>query len=427
MNGQPRLRRYIAIRLMALTFCMVVVYTLLLFHYMQQGLDFSATYYMRLLGRDLARELARDPDFPLPKNRLFFACLGESGLPAWALEAFPRQEQVPGRVSVKDLPTLIPGLDQETDYTMFLSLDLDSGDTLFLLSRFTPEDLLPGAFFPLDLLIWTAWALGVGVFLMVILVIRALFRRVAGPVDELVGWAGHLDKDTLTGPRPDFRFEEISRLAGLIHQGVAQFHIALDRERRFLSNASHELRTPIAVILSNAALLSRIRPRPGKMEAMALARIRRAGDNMNQLTQTLLWLHRREGEAPAPEVLDLDALAGEIIGQHRVLLRGKRVAICVKGGPVRICAPEIPLRIGLSNLIRNAFQYADRGEVCICLDHHGVRVENQDPARCEPPGAGADYGFGLGLSLVDQLARKLGWTLSVEHLPGRRIYRLDLS
>ncbi|WP_319381848.1 hypothetical protein [Thiomicrorhabdus sp.] len=75
-----------------------------------------------------------------------------------------------------------------------------------------------------------------------------LLKAVGKPIERLGEWSKNLSVDTVGEPIPDFRYKELNDLAGLIRHGLVASHRSLEREQRFLQYASHELRTPIAVI-----------------------------------------------------------------------------------------------------------------------------------------------------------------------------------
>ena len=70
----------------------------------------------------------------------------------------------------------------------------------------------------------------------------------------------------------------------------------------------------------------------------------------------------------------------------------------------------------LANLIRNAFQYTDEGEVLITVSADSLTVfnKNTEALSDEEPGGDSDYGFGLGLLLVEQIAQRLEWLYQYE-------------
>lgn len=177
-------------------------------------------------------------------------------------------------------------------------------------------------------------------------------------------------------------------------------------EREFLRNASHELRTPIAVIRANVELLKR---NPNLDYKIAqIARIERASDNMQLLTETLLWL-RRDNKC-LPELVDVctKTMVDDSIEDFSYLLKDKKVIVKTEyiSKISHVKLPLVLFQIVINNLIRNAFQYTQDGEVIIRVtDSHFVinnTYSHSDASREE-------QGFGLGLVLVRQICQRMHW------------------
>ncbi|MBK1649716.1 sensor histidine kinase [Rhabdochromatium marinum] len=243
------------------------------------------------------------------------------------------------------------------------------------------------------------------------LIIWLLLRRISRPVAALGRWTGALDPQRLREPPPDFSYPELNALAELIRTSLSSVQESLEREHRFLRHASHELRTPIAVIRSNLELLSRLRETSENpvdiRQSQVLERMNRASLNMQHLTETLLWLSREGREAPSSHPVRLDALVEELVEEMRYLLNEKRVCICLDTHPYNLSIPEVPARIVLGNLIRNAFQHTWDGRVSIRQQEGRIEILNSRPESQEE--TQQSLGFGLGLQLTAQLTERLGW------------------
>ncbi len=256
-----------------------------------------------------------------------------------------------------------------------------------------------------------------------------LYLMIAGPTGRLLDWTRQLDSESMQRDTPDFGYPELNELAGLIHASMSRVQETLAREQAFLRYASHELRTPIAVIRNNIELLGRMSDRGFDIQdhrvAVTLERLERAGVTMSQLTETLLWLSR-EDVNPLPEQPRCPAvLIQQLCDELQFLLNNKAVTMELaldKNWSAEL--PETPLRIVLGNLIRNAFQHTWEGTVTITQQQGLIRIDN---VNHQADSAGQDLGFGLGLQLTQQLAERLGWRY--ENTPGELGHQvvLDLS
>jgi signal transduction histidine kinase len=202
----------------------------------------------------------------------------------------------------------------------------------------------------------------------------------------------------------------------------------------FLGMVSHELRTPIATIDMNVQLLER----SGGMPTAAgtrLQRVARATRQLAGLVESLLEYTRLEsGRIEArPESLDAAAIVHEVLAAHVDQAAG---AVMLSLEPQQTDLPPLVtdarlLRIVLANLISNALKFTSRGSVTVRLtterDTHvfevtdtGQGIGEADTARIfqpferlEPVQHKSVPGVGLGLTLVDQIVRALGGSITV--------------
>ncbi len=255
----------------------------------------------------------------------------------------------------------------------------------------------------------------VSVVLVFILLLLLIMRSVANPIESLRDWARSLSPEKLRQPAPDFRYSELNTLAGIVRGSLLTVQQALDREHDFLRHASHELRTPIATVRSNIELLKKINTTPSEKEGKVIDRIERASATMSHLTETLLWLSR-DAEGPLPEEsLQLDALVEQISHDLAYLLQGKSVFVHTQTSPIVMSLPRVAAQIVLANLVRNAFQHTQSGEVWIDQKADRVTIVNRNQSA-ETDEAN-ELGFGLGLDLTRKLAERFNWEYSNEATP----------
>lgn len=246
-----------------------------------------------------------------------------------------------------------------------------------------------------------------------------IIRRVSRPARALAAWAASLNEGRLKEEPPDFFYPELNRLAGLVRNSLAAEHRSLERERLFLQYSSHELRTPISVVLASAELLHRIVDRRGgvrETEKDILRRIERAGQTMRHLVETLLWLGRDVSDLPPAGMVDLAAQMQEVINESQYLCAGRELDIVVETTPWAAVLPEAAVRIVLGNVVRNALQHTLRGIVHIRQSGCCVTVVNYMAREGDAAG---DVGFGLGLELIERLTARLGWAYADRCFPGR--------
>jgi len=241
-------------------------------------------------------------------------------------------------------------------------------------------------------------------------------RRVTVPIERLVKWTKQLhDKKQLAQKTPDFHYSELNNLAGLVHSSQQSLQQSLQREQRFLGYASHELRTPIAVTRTNTELLRKMIAKSINIEKQqqVVDRIERACLTMTDLTETLLWLNRQPDRSLPIQSLSIGQLTQQLLMDLNYLTIGKSINININIDHNAYPLPEALCRIIITNLIRNALQHTQQGNITIAQSHTHLMISNQNTTH--PNGLNdalsdsQELGFGLGLELTQRLVEHYGW------------------
>ena len=198
-----------------------------------------------------------------------------------------------------------------------------------------------------------------------------------------------------------------------------------ERERRFVADASHELRTPVAVIKAELEAALRRAPAQGELRAALVAGIEEC-DHLAQLAEDLLTV-ARTGEGGLPVRLAPVAVGDLLAGVRdrfgdRAAERGRPIAVESADG-LRVSADELRLRQALGNLVDNALRHGD-GPIVLRSRASGeaVDVEVADGGPGFPPeladraferfargdAARTRGGAGLGLAIVRAIAEAHG-------------------
>lgn len=265
-------------------------------------------------------------------------------------------------------------------------------------------------------------------------------RLLVRPLRDMARYIGSLLPDR-RGQRvalPQRASLELEVIAGALNGYLERNDRFVERERVFVDTASHELRTPVSVIRS-AVQLALLVPEVPQAATWQLQRIDRTTREVEELVSMLLVLAKDPARMrQADERVALHELLPEIIEDHRPLCRGKALELVCERLPACILmAPESVLRVAISNLLRNAIEHSDQGEIRIALDARGG-VEIRDPGHGMTPAQiaelysnmarGGGHRAGIGLALIARLSEHLGWHLDIHSGPetGTRV-RLDLS
>jgi signal transduction histidine kinase len=231
--------------------------------------------------------------------------------------------------------------------------------------------------------------------------------------------AGRHDEVALASGLPDDEIGYLARMLDAYHERLRE---TLTRERRFIADCSHELRTPVTT-LKGATMLLRELPPEAEARERLLARLERSVRRMERLIQTFLML-AREKRLPEPTgEVDLAEVVREVVDEWRALHSGHALAVEVTAPePVRVRCHREGVAVLAHNLIGNAFAHLAGGrlEITVARAASGVailRFEDDGPGLPEfaPRSAVAEKGgpgYGLGLSLVDRLCAAQGWNIA---------------
>src|SRR6266511_988021 len=356
--------------------------------------------------------------------------LGDSEAPLLSSDAL---RAIPGpRFFVRTVPRI------DTDPSLLLAVPVNSsGHHLFLIAGATLGDRN-------DALHQLFVALAIGGPLALIAMSAAGWLMVGGalrPIERL-----RQEAQAVSASEPDRRLpvpdtgDELARLGTTLNAMLDRLQQALEREHRFVDDASHELKTPLSVLKMELDLaLSRGRA-PEELET-ALRNASEETDRLVRLAEDLLVLARFErNRVPIDrkEVSISDLIRQAVPLYHeRARRAGARIELDVEPGTV----PVDPTRVrqALENLLDNALRHAGPGDVISLRSERTagevrIQVEDTGPGfsqdvletAFEPfvtsdadvgvGGNGSGPGVGLGLTIVRAIAEAHGGTATAENL-----------
>lgn len=246
-------------------------------------------------------------------------------------------------------------------------------------------------------------------------------RRIVRP---LSGLAGHIASIRPGTPfaRIDKHYEdeELAAIAHTLNELLDALDAYVQREKALVSLASHELRTPVAIVAGALDVLE-ARGSLGEADRATVARIRRAADEMHADVEALLKLARRAGEEERRTKIDLAAAVREVLSElsantpvHSGRLRSETLAEAPQ-----VEADPALVRMLLRNLIQNALRHT-RQAVCIALTADGLSIADEGEGLPAHIRARLDGEIsrdvpedGLGLFIVRLICERLGWKIRV--------------
>ncbi|MFE4332044.1 sensor histidine kinase [Streptomyces sp. NPDC056831] len=276
-----------------------------------------------------------------------------------------------------------------------------------------------------------AMLIGLPVLLLVVagvtwLVTRRALRPVEGIRREMAAITASEDLSRRV-PEPGSR-DEIARLARTTNETLTALEASVDRQRRFVADASHELRSPIASLrtqLEVGAAHPELLDVPGAVADTVRLQV---------LAADLLLLARLDaGERPGRTTLDLGALVHEEVSQRT----GDRIPVALSvpdSGAFEVAGSRGQLARVIGNLLDNAERHAERTvTVSLRAERGGVVVAVTDDGTGVPPDEREriferfvrlddartrdEGGAGLGLAIARDVAARHGGRLTVDGAP----------
>ncbi|NET03659.1 MAG: HAMP domain-containing histidine kinase [Symploca sp. SIO2B6] len=226
----------------------------------------------------------------------------------------------------------------------------------------------------------------------------------------------------------------------LTRQAMKPIEQSFQRLQRFTSDASHELRSPLMAIKTNAAVALKYPDGIRDLDAEKFLAIKSASTQLTALTENLLMLARSDrGLLPQPEVIDLSTLLEELVRLYQPRFEEKEIDFKAQlQEELLIFGDQIQLTRLFTNLIDNALRYTlTGGTVEVRNESKGDRLSAsvQDTGMGIAPehiehifdrfwqvDRGRSYqlgGFGLGLALAQGIAQNHGGEITVTSELGR--------
>ncbi|MDQ2874329.1 MAG: ATP-binding protein [Actinomycetota bacterium] len=276
-----------------------------------------------------------------------------------------------------------------------------------------------------------------------------LARAALSPVERLRREVAALSEhDHAPGLRVPPTRDEIAALATTMNDLLSRLRRALSRQRALVADASHELRTPFAVLRGELELASQ----PGRSQpelAEAVSHATEEAARLARITDQLLFLARSDEDRMAPQL--------ERTSMQQLMTRSADQAAARATAAGLTCAVDLPadltanvdpdrIREAVDNLVDNALRFAP-ASTAIELSAHAVNsdliIEVRDSGPGFPAGflphaferfrrpdsarARADGGAGLGLSIVSAIAQAHGGRATAANRPaGGAVITIEL-
>jgi signal transduction histidine kinase len=284
-----------------------------------------------------------------------------------------------------------------------------------------------------------------GALLLAVAVGLVVSRGLTSPLRELTGVAGRMSGGDLSTRAPIRRKDEIgqlsaefNRMAERLEASFGELASERDALRRFIADASHELRTPITALRSFNELMQGPASDDAPARAEFLAESGKQLDRLEWVTANLLDLSRLDAGLVELDLAPCDAgqLVVSVAQAFKALAGERGVALAIQATDgLEVVCDRARMEVVLSNLLDNAIKHSLAGdsvslgveageqEVEFWVRDSGPGIEPEDlprifdrfyRGRSSPPD-----GNGLGLAIVHSIVQAHGGTVLVESEPGQ--------
>jgi heavy metal sensor kinase len=278
--------------------------------------------------------------------------------------------------------------------------------------------------------------IGAGVLAVALGVGWWLIGRAILPIEQIGAAASRISQGNLSEriQVPD-NGAELGRLAAVLNSTFARLEAAFERQRQFTADAAHELRTPLAIMISETQT-ALARPRCADEYRETVEGCLDSSQQMRRLTESLLTLSHFDGgnsdQAPRTQV-DLRQAAREVIERVSPLARAKGIRIRADLSAASVLSSPDRMSQVITNLLTNAIDYnrpdgevvvstvTDSGSALLIVADTGMGISEADLPliferfyRVDRSRSRAEGHTGLGLSICKAIVEAEGGAIEAE-------------
>lgn len=262
-----------------------------------------------------------------------------------------------------------------------------------------------------------------------------LSGRAIRPIQTISGTATRIaDGNLAERIDPSAMDTELAQLSQVLNDSFDKLEAAFERQRQFTADASHELRTPITVILTETQRLLK-RDRSNEEYREGIQTCSEIAQRMRRLAESLLILARQEDTDSSKELhpCDISQVIREVADQLEPVAKEKDRHLVLDLSPASFPGDPDAVAILVTNLIGNAIEHGgnirvrcrvENGEVHVRVSDNGPGIPDADLPyifdrfyRVDSARTGGSGHSGLGLAIARAIVKNHGGTIEVSNLP----------
>ncbi|MDB6000529.1 MAG: integral rane sensor signal transduction histidine kinase [Rhizobacter sp.] len=279
---------------------------------------------------------------------------------------------------------------------------------------------------------------------VLLLIVGIVVKQTFAPLTAMSAEVDRVDGNQLAAIEERHAPLEALPLVQAVNRLLRRLGLVLDQQRRLVSDAAHELRTPVATLLVQADNVLHVALSPEA--TLRMASLRQGLARMSALLDQLLNFARVQGTGPSTrQLIALDSLARTAIEEMLPMAQAKGVDLgCVRFDPAHIQGDPLHAYALVRNAVDNAVRYTpaggavdvsisvEREEACLVVEDTGPGIGKADLERVFEPFVRVlgsnESGSGLGLAIARAAAQALGGSIELaernDHRTGLRfVYR----
>ncbi len=230
--------------------------------------------------------------------------------------------------------------------------------------------------------------------------------------------------------------DELKELTVQINEMLDELENTFERQSNFISDASHELKTPISVIQGYANMLKRWGKSDPELLDESIDTLLAEAENMKRIVQQLLLLAKIGNLSMSKEVFDMGGVLGDVVEQYKMADNGRNLSF--EGSEILVETDKNMLIESVRALVDNAIKYtADGGNIVvgckkngegaeIWVEDNGIGMSAENLPhiferfyRCDKSRSRAAGSSGLGLTITKSIVETMGGKINVKSELGK--------